>query len=69
MSDNASMTFEPPLAWTVEAGAHGPGRVSLKFFRGDFPPQSDAAPLLSLEIPALDAQKIGRDLLKVADQV
>ena len=68
MSDNVSMTFEPPMAWTVEA-AQGQGRVVLKFWRGNFPPQADAAPVLSLEVPALDAQKIGRDLLKVADQI
>ena len=69
MSDNV-MTFQPPMSWTVESKGEGlkRGLVRLSFWRGEYPPPNDATPVMALEFPTLDAEKIGSDLLQAADQ-
>ena len=61
--------IEPPVCWTIEVVPDGPkrGRVRLRLWHGEYPPQPDATLIVALEFPGHDAGKIGKDLVDVSN--
>ena len=69
MSENVTtMSIHPPVAWTTDVVKEDPGkgRVRLRFFHGSYPPPPDATAIVSVEFPALDAEKIGKALVEAS---